>query len=362
MNKIRTFVTGKLLIMKKLTSLLILILTVCSGVWACTSMIVPAKNSSTGRPLLWKHRDTGADNNFLARVEAQNGEYGYVGLFNGGDSLLREAWMGMNDAGFAIMNTASYNLAPDTADFKDQEGVVMAGALKCCATVDDFEKYLESLPKPMGVQANFGVIDADGNAAYFETDDKRWWRFDVADSIVIRTNYSFMGEEGKGSGYIRYNTADFLLSEARDKSTVSPQFLTDTVSRSFYHSLLGRDCYNDDHVVNQDFIPRDISTSSIVIEGVVPGADKGGMRMWAILGYPPCGDTRLVTLNEIPEDYLPKGAQWRSEACDRAMQLRKSTIPFEGGNGKRYIDMRKLRPINERMRDKSLENYKAANM
>lgn len=348
--------------MKKLLHIIIYLAfaaTICAD--ACTSMIVSAGASASGRPLLWKHRDTGADNNFLARVDSA-GLIGYVGLFNAGDSLLREAWMGMNDRGFAIMNTASYNLAPDTASFKDQEGRVMAAALARCTTVADFETLLDTLPKPLGVQANFGVIDANGGAAYFETGDWSWTRFDVADSpdgVLIRSNYSFSGEEGKGSGYIRYDNATRLASPAIARGAVTPALLTDTLSRSFYHSLLGRDLYADDIVVNQDFIPRDISTSSIVIEGVTPGASPPSSRMWAILGYPPCGATHLVTLTEIPAGFLPDSS-WRSPACDEAMNLRRSTIPYPGGSGPRYIDMRRLRPINEQKRRESLDNYRSA--
>ncbi len=328
---------------------------------ACTSLIASARATRDGRPLMWKHRDTGADNNFLKRVEPKTtGDIGYVALFNGGDSLLLEAWQGMNDAGFAIMNTASYNLAPDTAKVKDREGIVMTEALRSCRTVADFELCLERLPKPLGVQANFGVIDAQGGAAYFETSDYTWVRYDVASApggMVIRSNYSFSGQDGAGYGYIRYNTADSLTRDAVANSDLTPELCTEGLSRSFYHSLVGRDCYNDDVVVNQDFIPRDISTSSIAIEGVNPGEKVSGMRMWAALGYPPCAETQLVTLKDIPTDLQP-GANWRSEACDRAMQLRQSTIPYQGGSGKKYIDMTKLRPINEQKRTKSLENYK----
>lgn len=87
-----------------------------------------------------------------------------MALYNGGDSLLAEAWMGLNDAGFAIMNTASYNLAPDTASVKDREGIVMRLALERCRTLDDFETLLDTLPRPLGVQANFGVLDASAPA------------------------------------------------------------------------------------------------------------------------------------------------------------------------------------------------------
>ncbi|MDE6333271.1 MAG: hypothetical protein K2L77_01350, partial [Muribaculaceae bacterium] len=251
---------------------------------ACTSAIVCANASSSGRPLLWKHRDTGADNNFLIRIEPRDGKIGYVGLFNGGDSLFTEAWMGMNDEGFAIMNTASYNLAPDTALYKDREGVVMARALSTCRTVADFEHLLVSMQKPMGVQANFGVIDANGGAAYFETDDFGFKRFDVDDSengIIIRSNYSCSGAEGCGYGYIRYNTAAGLIRESLAHGKVAPELFTECLSRSFYHSLIGRDMYMDDYVVDQDFIPRNISTSSIVIEGVTNDEDCGEMLMWA---------------------------------------------------------------------------------
>ncbi len=349
--------------MKKIASLIIALLASAIYVEACTSMIVSAGASASGRPLLWKHRDTGADNNFLQRIEAQDGNYGYVGLFNAGDSLYREAWMGMNDAGFAIMNTASYNLAPDTTDFKDREAIVMTEALRRCATVDEFEQLLQILPKPLGVQANFGVIDANGGAAYFETDDWTWTRYDVKDEpsgVIIRTNYSFSGEEGEGYGYIRYNTAEMLTREAVANKSVTPELITEGLSRSFMHSLLGRDfiAEGDRYAVNCDFIPRDISTSSIVVEGVAPGQPVDEMVMWAILGYPPCGAVERVTLTEIPAGFLPHGSDFRSPACDEAMKLRETTFPFAGGSGPDYIDFDVLRPIMEDMHTRSMETYR----
>ncbi len=342
---------------------ILFLLRVCVDSAACTSMIVSASASESGRPLLWKHRDTGADNNFLERVEPRDGGYSYVGLFNAGDSLLAEAWMGMNDRGFAIMNTASYNLAPDTARLVDREGAVMAEALRRCVTVDDFEVLLGALPKPLGVQANFGVIDACGGAAYFETSDHAWTRYDVADApdgVLVRSNFSVSGRDGEGSGYIRYNTACRLVAEAVANRSVTPELLTEGLSRSFMHSLLDMDCEGMDIVVNQDFIPRDISTSSIVIEGVNSPSEASDMRMWAALGYPPCAAADLVTLHYIPEGFRPVAPGWRSPACDEAMALRRSTIPYPGGSGPRYIDMRRLRPISAEMRRRALENYARA--
>ena len=125
--------------MKKLILCLVLLIGAVIAGEACTSLVASGHATANGRPMLWKHRDTGSPHNFLKRIEpAIEGEYAYVGLFNQADTALREAWTGMNRVGFAIMNTASYNLAPDTARVKDREGEVMAMALSKCRTVSDF--------------------------------------------------------------------------------------------------------------------------------------------------------------------------------------------------------------------------------
>lgn len=336
--------------------LVILVALMVPEIDACTSAVVSARASATGRPLLWKHRDTGAKNNFLERVEATDTTYGYVGLFNGGDSLLREAWMGANDRGFAIMNTASYNLAPDTAVVKDREGVVMSLALGVCATVDDFERLLDTLPRPMGVQANFGVIDACGGAAYFETYDSGYRRFDAGDGLIVRTNFSMSGKPGEGYGYIRYNTANQLISEA---DSITPALFTEGLSRSFYHSLTGRDYLAGDerYVADRDFIPRDISTASIVVEGVNSPDDVAELVLWSALGYPPCAPVHRVTLEEIPEDLRPSGEGYTSPACSEAMELRRSLAPYTGGSWRSYLDLEVLRGVVERMHRASMREY-----
>lgn len=48
----------------------------------------------------------------------------------------------------------------------DREGYLMSIALKHCRTVADFETLLTKLPRPLGVEANFGVIDSHGDGAF----------------------------------------------------------------------------------------------------------------------------------------------------------------------------------------------------
>ena len=128
-----------------------------SAAFPCTSAIVAASANPSGRPLLWKHRDTSAVDNKVEYVAPAGRSFGYVALFNASDKDLREAWMGMNDAGFAVMNTASYNIKDDRVPAKkmDKEGILMTKALQTCRTVDDFARLLDSYPRPMGVEANF---------------------------------------------------------------------------------------------------------------------------------------------------------------------------------------------------------------
>jgi len=111
--------------------------------FACTTAVVSGKYTKDGRPLLWKHRDTWSVHNQI--VQFDDGKYKYIGLVNSQDSLGKSVWIGYNSTGFAIMNSASYNLNNDTIKQSGREGEIMKKALQTCATVDDFEKLLKKL-------------------------------------------------------------------------------------------------------------------------------------------------------------------------------------------------------------------------
>ena len=338
---------------------------------ACSSLIASADATLSGRPILWKHRDTSATNNFLYRVEADTiagHTYGFVALFNGADSLtLDEAWMGMNDAGFAIMNTVAYNLAPNKRDWTDREGFIMAKALAICAGVDDFAALLDSLPKPLGVQTNFGVIDAAGNGAYFETDDYKYQRFNLADApggVLIRTNYAYSGTPDQGKGYIRHDNVKKVLESEISTGSITPISLTDGVSRSFYNTVLGYDALatGDSWAVDMDFVPRHSSTASIAIEGILPGESPDKTMMWANIGYPPCSHTVAVTLSDIPAEVGPTSPEGAYSPMGlEAHRLMDKAFPINRGNGPKYVNLDVIRPINEDGYTTSLANYAKAN-
>lgn len=318
---------------------------------ACTSAIVSGRLTANGRPLLWKNRDTGDQNNRVERIKAHDGLYEFVALFDARDTKDSAAWLGFNERGFAIMNTASYNLNDDNVPERDmdREGVVMRYALERCTTVDDFERVLEQLPKPLGVEANFGVIDAQGNGAYFETGNFKWVKYDLAaepTGILTRTNYSVSGREGQGNGYIRHDNERELLRPYILERNITPATFTEVISRTFYHSRLGQN-FNEsgqEWIVDQDFIPRRISTASVVIEGVLPGEDSSLTTMWIALGYPPCAEVFAAWTGEngVPDVLRGTTKNRHSVQCDLVNEREAEVFSIKRGNGQHYINLSKL--------------------
>ncbi len=332
---------------------------------SCTSAIIGPEASASGRPLLWKHRDTSTTDNKVEYVTpGEDGGYAYVALFNAKDKYLKEAWTGMNEVGFAVMNTASYNLKDDKVPSKemDKEGLVMTIALRTCQTVDDFEKLLRTLPRPMGVEANFGVIDALGNGAFFETNNHSFKRFDLKDApgnVLIRTNYSHSGRKGEGYGYVREANAEVLLADVIADGAVTPEFLTEKVSRSFYHDVRKKDALEagERWVVDEDFIPRYKSTATIVIEGIRPlkSIDEATPEtivpqyiMWTGLGYPPVTEIYPVWCHAdgVEQGLRGTGPNGTSPIGNLSKQRRAEVFPTEKSNKHKYIDLDVL--VNEK--------------
>ena len=287
----------------------ILLLTALLAAWltpalACTSAVVSGRATPDGRPLLWKHRDTDFLQNHVEYVRGE--KYDFIAVVNSADfRQKREAWIGTNSAGFALMNTQSYNLV----DAKDDEergaanGRVIYRALEVCATVDDFRHFLDTIAKPSLIEANFGAIDAQGGAMMFEVDYYTYKIYDAndpataPDGYVARTNFSQSGQYGPGAGVVRYQEAVRVLDPLAREQAVTPRHIFDDLSRSFHNCVLGIDLkeapFTDADAsgwfVDQDFIPRNSTSCSVVVQGVKADEDAGLTTMWTVLGYPPTG-------------------------------------------------------------------------
>lgn len=342
--------------MKKLT--LILILFAAAGIagelWSCTTFLMSGKYTPDGRPILYKHRDTGTLDNAL--VFFTDGKYQYIGMVDSKESWKQEVWGGFNSAGFAIINSAAYNNNyGDTTKFADQEGVVMKLALMSCATLADFEKMLAEMPKPLGVDANFGVIDAQGGAAYYETGNFSFKKIDANDpalapyGLLIRTNHSFTGTPDAGGGYIRFAAASEALNMALAQKKLDPQYLLNSISRNLKHSLTGvnlrADLPADEATTTfrnfEDFIPRTSSASVVMVIGAAKGEDPDNAMMWTLTGFPLTTVAVPVWVSagrNLPQ-VLSMKENMHAPLCDAAMTLKHQLFPITRGSGGKYMNV-----------------------
>ena len=353
--------------------------------WACSSAVISGKVTPDGRPLLWKNRETGHLRNHMAYVKGE--KYDFVANVNSDNyPKLKEAWVGSNTAGFALMNTQSYNL--ELGDIADDDrgpknGEVIYRALEICATVEDFCHFLDTISKPSGIEANFGVIDAQGGAAMFEVDGNSYKMFDANDpdvaphGYVARTNFSNGGELNKGYGYVRFLEVDRVLSKACAMGGITPQLIFNDIARSFRNNILDIDLRSGDFnypktsgwFTDQDFIPRNNTSCSIVVQGVKKGENPELTVLWTILGYPPAG----VAVPLWVKDNLPAMMSYDKEK--EAAPLSAASLKLadekvfhfkQGGGTKHYLHwenlynlqgtgiMQKLVPVEEKVYQEAL--------
>lgn len=342
--------------MKKLTlfALMLLLAANTGEMWSCTTFIVSGKHTPDGRPLLYKNRDTGTLDNAL--VYFTDGKYDYIGLVDSKESWKREVWGGYNSAGFAIMNSAAYNNnTGDTTKLADREGEVMKMALATCATLADFEKMLTDMPVPIGVDANFGVIDARGGAAYYETGNYGFIKIDANDpsvapfGLLIRTNHSFTGSPDLGFGYIRYEAASRALNLAVAQKKLNPQYLLNSTSRNLVNSLTNVNLREDMPATAadatfryfEDFIPRTSSASVILVVGAAKGEDPSNAMMWTLTGFPltTVAVPVWVSAGKSMPAVVSMKENMHAPLCDAAMVLKRQLFPITRGSGGKYMNV-----------------------
>ncbi len=346
--------------MKHFAKICLILVFTAVFMYPCTSAIITGRASESGRPILWKHRDTGALENKVVHLKGE--KYAFTGIYNVSDTLNREMWMGTNETGFSIMNTASYNITEGLTwdKEKDQEGLFMKKALGLCATVEEFEAFLKSQSGLWGIETNIGVIDAQGGAAFYETGYHNFVKYDVNDPAVapsgylIRTNFSFAGEPHDGQGYIRYTETSDLFQKEMLKGKLSVEFLLKKATRNMHHGLLKREIwddylpedFNDEYMVSlQDYVVRYWSASVLVVEGIKKGEDRGATTLWTLLGFPL---TTLVTpvwigSGDLLPSVLVSDNGKNPPIVDWSLTLKKRCFPYSKGNSHAYINSAPLK-------------------
>ncbi|NOY76749.1 MAG: hypothetical protein GXO76_02640 [Calditrichaeota bacterium] len=282
--------------MKLLVLVLFLFPVLTAAQEECTVGVAVGKATIDGKPLLWKNRDSRDRNNsihFFTRASLP-----FMAVIKSGDTT--KVWMGVNSAGFAIMNSSSKDLEGEKSS---ENGIYMKKALETCRSVDDFGKLLyETNIQGRKTRSNFGVIDALGDGAIFETGSHSFVRFDAKDSpygYIVRANFSVTGtKDSLAYGYQRWARANLLwLRKAREKA-LSYRYILRTVSRDLVNEsaypyplpFSGRqDSLPKGVLRTQNSINRFKTVSVVVFHGVILSENPALTTMWVILGEPICG-------------------------------------------------------------------------
>ena len=265
----------------------------------CTVAVVSGKATIDGRPLLWKNRDTSKLNNEVAYFN--DGKFPYIGVINAGDRT--QVWMGVNFAGFCIMNSESQDLEGDTLD---AEGYFMKQALMECATAKEFERLLLATNETgRETKANFGVIDASGAAMFFETGNHTFTKFDANDpeiapqGFIVRANFAMTAVNTKKSyGKVRYQRANKLFKKFVSEKNMSHQTILRHIARDLVNEKTNpyplpfegqEEGKPSGFIRTYNSINRFRTASCAVFHGVLPDENPLLTTMWVILGEPICG-------------------------------------------------------------------------
>ena len=93
--------------------------------------------------------------------------------------------------------------------------------------------------------------------------------------------------------------------------------------------------------IDQDFIPRRITSASVVIKGVKKGEDPLNTVMWTILGYPPASIAvpLFVKAGENQPFFMVKGENSNNALrCDISLKAKSKIFAIKRGNGNKYFN------------------------
>jgi hypothetical protein len=320
----------------------------------CTVAVVSGKATRDGRPLMWKNRDTSSLDNKM--IYFQGEKYDFIGLIDAEDKKVENVWAGINTAGFAIMNAASGDLAEGPNGMMNN-GRFMKRALAECANVSDFEDLLNRTNGNRSVGANFGIIDAEGNACIYETSNSTFQKFDSNDpevtpqGYIIRTNYAFTSPvKDGGGGYIRFERASRLFEAASAERRLDCKFILQEAARDLANEKLNSFPLTDSRVYDSnsavyintdDTINRNSTASVALFHGVSNPQEARLATMWILLGQPVCSVAVPLWANAASVPEILSGPE-TAPLNDLSRALASYLYPDKKGHLNRYLNLSRL--------------------
>lgn len=322
----------------------------------CTTGVASGLATPDGRPLLWKNRDVGNQNQEFHYYD--DGRIPFISITYRNDT--DDYYGGINAAGFAVENSNSYNLQPGPGrngwGYGDDDGKIHLEALATCRTLDDFARLLDSTNvEGRTLNCNYGAFDAFGNAAMFETGGYTYTRLDAADApdgFLIRSNYSYSGHglDNRPSywGPNRHDRAYETWKWAKDNQQLTVKYIYQKTIRNLHaegmtdYELPYRG-YHQGYpygvIPNGEVICRASSQGILIAQGVREGENPNDAILWAMVANPLGGifAPLWVRAGSVPPEFdSPDG----SRICNRGMDI--SDWIYESGNFGRGVNTWKL--------------------
>jgi hypothetical protein len=198
----------------------------------CTSVIVTGSAAKDGRAILMKNRDSSDMLNRPFYYAATESTYAFVAV--------NTYWMGINERGLAVMNTAMLALAesPNAGEFN---GVLNRMILELCENVSQVATMLGDPESPIGptertswlaVCTCVGVVDRNGAGAFFEISNSMFSVEYVVDGYQSRANHprTFPGLASGPNGRDQY-ALDALEEISTEKGVIAWEDVAQEVSR-----------------------------------------------------------------------------------------------------------------------------------
>ncbi len=311
----------------------------------CTIGVATGVATADGRPMIWKTRDTSSKDNEVKYNTSFPVKF--ISVISAGGTY---AWMGVNEHGFAILNSNSVDIDYTEID----NGSLMRDALGTCSTLPDFEQLLDSTNAMVrDTHANFAVFDSTGAAAIYETGNNFYVKYDAhdpalaPDGYILRTNFT---ETGNGSDGIErfYRTTDLVAGFfAGDSLNVKSILRTQMRDFSDFDSAPVAVPYPSIWIAGRPWgyiyagvsICRTTSVSATVIQGIKPGEPAYLSTMWTILGQP-AGAIAVPYWPAGPTPAVSDGSP-TAPLCDVARDIQRRLWDYT--ENENYINSFKLR-------------------
>ena len=244
----------------------------------CTSVIVTGTAAKNGRAILMKNRDTSDTKNKPVYYPPTGGHYGYV--------MVNSVWMGINEKGLAVMNTAVGALGFGGSGMDN--GALNQWIIQHCETVDQVCYELNNTSGPIGPGKRqggtcVGVIDRFGNGSFIEISGVGAYAHFIVNGYDSQANHPryYPGYASGPSGRDQY-ALDIMNAIYAEKGYISWEDVAQNVSRYVRNKEKGTSNFS----INGE-ISNTITQAAMVAVSGDPRYDGKLNCMWGEYGNPP---------------------------------------------------------------------------